>query len=97
MECPGEKGTTCGGPNAIQIYQNPNATPAPVQSADGLLGCIKDVPGRALPSLYQSSPDMTNDKCRSICKAGGFKYFGTEYGSEVSTLPFQVSSVETRS
>lgn len=81
-----------GGPNAIQIYENPNATAAPVQTSDGLIGCIWDVPGRALPELYQSAPDMTNAKCQSICKAGGFKYYGTEYGSEVSISSSNITS-----
>ena len=84
MPCSGDASSLCGGPNAIQIYSNPNSTPQPTQSSDGLIGCIWDVPGRALPELYQSAPDMTNDKCKSICQAGGFKYYGTEYGSEVS-------------
>ena len=32
--------------------------------------------------LFRSVPDLTNAKCQTACRAGGFNYAGTEYSQE---------------
>lgn len=51
------------------------------------LGCFKDqgdpqgTSGRDLSRFITSAPDMTGAQCVSLCRARGFPYAGTQYGS----------------
>ena len=86
MACSGDSTSTCGGPNALQLYQNPSlakvAAPATVINGFSSSGCIQEVAGRALTGLRVDYTDMTIDKCTTACAQAGFKLAGIEYGSE---------------
>lgn len=46
-------------------------------------GCYVDnAGGRSLPYGATFQGDLTNDKCRTACRAAGYIYAGTEYGGE---------------
>lgn len=62
----------------------PSSTSEPPSNETGWVsvGCYTDsVAGRTL-SNGVGVPDLTNAKCQAACKAGGFKYAGTEYAQE---------------
>jgi len=59
--------------------------------ADGVLqfiGCFKDqgdsfgTKGRDLDGLLIVSETMTNAKCADLCRAGGYRYAGTQVGKQ---------------
>jgi hypothetical protein len=80
MPCPGEPGTLCGGPNAIQLYTNPSVSAPVIKQVGGFrqAGCIQEVNGRALNETMTAGDDMTVEKCSTFCSGGGFKMFGLE-------------------
>jgi hypothetical protein len=92
MACASDSASSCGGSNAIQLYQNPSlapvAAPAPVAPPVIVIngfsssGCIQEVSGRALTGLRVDYTDMTIDKCTAACAQAGFKFAGVEYGQE---------------
>jgi hypothetical protein len=82
MACSGDSTQTCGGPNAIQIYQNPSLATNTVVNGFTSSGCIQEVSGRALTGASTSASNMTIEKCTSYCSGQRFKYAGVEYGSE---------------
>jgi hypothetical protein len=92
MACASDSTSSCGGSNAIQLYQNPSlapvAAPAPVAPPVIVIngfsssGCIQEVSGRALTGLRVDYTDMTIDKCTAACAQAGFKFAGVEYGQE---------------
>lgn len=87
MACAADSTSTCGGPNAIQLYTNAGNVkannPAPtVIGGYASSGCIQEVAGRALTGLRVDYTDMTIDKCTAACKDAGFKFAGVEYGQE---------------
>jgi len=98
MPCAGNSGEICGGPDAIQLFVNPNvaplvtstssATPAvsttPSITVNGYTsaGCIQEVVNRALPSARKDDPNMTLDMCTSYCFGLGYQMAGIEYGQE---------------
>lgn len=86
MPCAADSSSSCGGPNAIQLYSNPSlakaAAPVVVVNGYSSSGCIQEVSGRALTGLRVDYTDMTIDKCTTACKNAGFKYAGVEYGQE---------------
>lgn len=83
MGCSGDSTSLCGGPNAIQLYENPSLAPAATSLGGfGAKGCVQEVAGRALNGTSTSATDMTVDKCVSFCKDAGFTMAGVEYGDE---------------
>lgn len=84
MPCTGNRNSICGGPGALTLYENPSVNNYLALSSSGLrlVGCIKDVPGRALTGRKFDFVDMTIDQCTDACKDAGFKYAGAEHGSE---------------
>lgn len=46
------------------------------------LGCYTDSVGSRTLSVGMGVPDLTNARCQAACRAGGFKYAGTEYAQE---------------
>lgn len=96
MPCPGftPNPETCGGPSRLSLWSTsatpppttsfPPPAPAPGQSRPYLTGCITEPVGaRALSGRSAASPAaMTLAGCGAFCFGSGFKYYGTEYGSE---------------
>jgi hypothetical protein len=95
MKCKGNANQTCGGPNALSLFQNSLFTqpgnPATVkvtgQSTEfAYQGCFTDgVSGRALggsAAYYTSSNQMSVEMCVSACYTNGFSYAGVEYAGE---------------
>lgn len=92
MACASDSSSTCGGSNALQLYQNPSLAPAapstpvaaPAVVINGFTssGCIQEVANRALTGLRVDDPNMTIDTCTAACGKAGFKYAGVEYGTE---------------
>ncbi|KAI1814965.1 WSC-domain-containing protein [Poronia punctata] len=46
------------------------------------LGCINEVPGRALAGTSWADNDMTIERCQSYCKLNNFPLAGVEYSRE---------------
>ena len=92
MPCASDATSSCGGPNAIQLYSNPSlayVAPPPVVAPAPVVingftssGCIQEVAGRALTSLRVDYADMTIEKCTAACARAGYKLAGVEYGQE---------------
>ena len=90
-QCTGDKNTFCGGAATIDIYNNTAipAVPLPAvlrgSGTYGYKGCWTEVSGgRALGNFSTSADTMTPDSCRKTCLGKGLKWFGVEYGREVS-------------
>jgi hypothetical protein len=80
MPCSGNSNQICGGPNAINVYVNPDITPDTIQLPAGwtTYGVVSEGDnGRLLPVQLYSSPDNTIERCANDCAAAGY----------VSTLP----------
>ncbi|KAG4439545.1 hypothetical protein IFR05_004985 [Cadophora sp. M221] len=74
MACPGNSAEICGGGGRLSVYQ---VTPT-WQS----VGCYTDsTTARTLSATYNIAGN-TQEKCQAACQAGGFKYSGTEFGSQ---------------
>jgi hypothetical protein len=85
--CNGNSSEICGGNGHFSIYQDPTFPAEPVTIEDyDPVGCwTDDSPlGRALvyKQDHVSKPGMTTEDCLEACRAGGFPFAGTEYGSE---------------
>lgn len=87
LPCSGDKSQTCGGDNALSVWEDPtfSQTPEEVSESDyAAQGCYTDSgSGRALtwPAEIDGS-DLTPSKCIAACKEQGFAYAGTEYGGK---------------
>jgi len=46
------------------------------------LGCFKDQPQRDLDGLLAHGDNLTAAQCVATCRSGGFRFAGTQYGSE---------------
>ncbi len=46
------------------------------------LGCFADAQSRDLPAAFMSAGNMTPELCENHCRAEGFSYAGTQYGSQ---------------
>lgn len=89
MPCTGDSSSTCGGPNALNLYANKLYT-AP--SSPGVppgwqySGCVSDsVSNRTLTGARVNDNSLTIARCAAVCEsaAGGpFAYMGTEYSGE---------------
>jgi hypothetical protein len=86
MPCANDATSSCGGPNAIQLYSNSAlaiVAPAPtVVNGFTSSGCIQEVAGRALTGMRVDFADMTIEKCTSACGQAGYAIAGVEYGVE---------------
>lgn len=84
MPCAGDPLVTCGAGFRIEVYNITGYVPV-VKGPASLpeapyLGCFEDSGSRVLPGRALTSPSMTAAVCAEHC--AGFKYFGTEFGSE---------------
>lgn len=91
-QCGGDKNSYCGGQARIDIYNNTNIAPLPfpsIQKASGTYGhkgCYTELnQARALGNGSLSNDNMIPDVCRKYCLGRGMKWFGVEYGREVSS------------
>lgn len=86
MMCGGDSLALCGGPNALQLYQNPSyAVSNPMvdgYSGYKYQGCIQEVAGRALVGKFADQTDMTVETCIGSCYRAGYAYAALEYGSQ---------------
>ena len=86
MLCAGDNLSTCGGSNALQLFQNPSyALSNPmVDGYNGYKyqGCIQEVAGRALVGKFADQSDMTVETCIGSCYRAGYAYAALEYGSQ---------------
>ncbi|KAK5999297.1 hypothetical protein QM012_005622 [Aureobasidium pullulans] len=87
MLCPGDQTSYCGAGNRLNMYYSNNSTKAStdpmnvnVTGSYSFYSCYKDSP-RAL-SVSASSDSMSVDACQKLATAGGYTWFGTEYGRE---------------
>ncbi|KAL5614718.1 hypothetical protein BROUX41_004813 [Berkeleyomyces rouxiae] len=89
--CSGDSTQKCGGPSRLTLWHNPTmqvpSQPASVivaasSAAWSWLNCrTEGTSGRALTGAsFASGSSMTLESCAAFCD--GYKYFGTEYGSE---------------
>jgi hypothetical protein len=89
IPCGGNKTQTCGGSNAISLYNNTLYSPTRIVSpvivpgnsaiSYNYTGCFTDnVNGRALPVGPSSVSPITVEVCAGICFGQGMSYFGVE-------------------
>eukprot|EP00904_Undaria_pinnatifida_P008030 jgi/Undpi1/4357/HiC_scaffold_17.g07723.m1 len=70
--CAGDAAQTCGGYNAISVYEYLDYP---------FVGCFKDSSDRVLSGAAKlDDPAMTTEACAEFCE--GSPYFGTEFGQE---------------
>lgn len=87
MPCAGSSSDTCGGPNALSLYQNDRyvAPKRDVLSAAGWRyeGCFSDDVGERTLQGYRVNDDaLTLGGCAAVCDARGYGVMGTEYHGE---------------
>jgi hypothetical protein len=82
--CAGLTSTTCGGPNALQVYTNSNFK-ASSSGAYTNTGCVQEVDGRLLRGASIAGDNMTIETCTNFCQSQSFSIAGLEYGREVSS------------
>ncbi|WVF71809.1 hypothetical protein IAT40_006617 [Kwoniella sp. CBS 6097] len=83
MTCPGQPGTTCGGPSLLSLFKDSSLLYSLTQIGDwSKQGCIQEVAGRALNGASLVTNDMTLEKCTSFCSSKGFAFAGLEYATE---------------
>jgi hypothetical protein len=88
MPCAGDPTTTCGGPNALRVYDTYGVEyPTPVNGfpARGwyYYGCLTDTrTNRTVARRTLLSQPLTAASCMAACQAGGFTVSGLEYGNE---------------
>lgn len=83
--CAGDATQKCGGPNALNVFYNPDAQKPSVVLPAGWksYGTVDEGDnGRALSTLLYASDDNTNYKCATSCAAAGYTVAGTEYSAE---------------
>lgn len=74
MDCAGDSAQKCGGSNAIRIF---SAIPTWQNK-----GCYSDATNSRTLSTSLNLAGNTNKKCQDACAAAGYKYAGTEFGSQ---------------
>ncbi|KAF4963891.1 hypothetical protein FSARC_8144 [Fusarium sarcochroum] len=74
IDCPGNSAEKCGGSNAIQLFST-------VPTRIGL-GCYSDATNSRTLSKSLNIAGNTNKKCQEACAEAGYKYAGTEFGSQ---------------
>lgn len=91
VPCAGSDTELCGGGMLLNVW-GPASTvttspttaetsaPGPTVSGFSYEGCYSEVAGRALTGTQTFDPEMTVEKCASICASYGV--FGVEYGSQ---------------
>ncbi|KAJ5652587.1 WSC domain protein [Penicillium longicatenatum] len=74
IPCPANSAENCGGSNAINMFVT-----LPMWQSKG---CYSDTTlTRTLAASFNVA-GLTNEKCQATCKANGYVYSGTEYGSQ---------------
>ncbi|KAJ9127841.1 hypothetical protein QFC24_000125 [Naganishia onofrii] len=93
MPCSGSILLPCGGPYALDLYQNPSIAKA-VNEVTSAVGswkdsklCLQEVVGRALRGAAVSSPGMNVEYCLNYCGGLGFILAGVEYGESLAPKP----------
>jgi hypothetical protein len=89
MACAGDSTSTCGGYYYMNILSLPTTTTTVSAATTSYtsLGCYTDSGSpRLLTGASTTSSSMTAAVCSSYCSASGYKYFGTEYSTEVSSI-----------
>ncbi|CAN8105499.1 unnamed protein product [Discula destructiva] len=105
MACPGDSSETCGGYNAMYIYQ---ALPAPPDLPPGLInnytyapvGCYAEPTdgSRALGDFVFANSQVSMKTCADICGYANYPWFGLEYGNEcwcASSLSSKATPVDS--
>ncbi|ORX38365.1 hypothetical protein BD324DRAFT_578097 [Kockovaella imperatae] len=85
MKCANNAYESCGGPNALTLFNNPSLYPAAEVLPAGWVnsGCVTEaINGRALASYSISSSSMNHSMCIAACSSQGYKYAGVEYASQ---------------
>ncbi|KAK4686692.1 hypothetical protein P7C73_g3429, partial [Tremellales sp. Uapishka_1] len=88
MTCAGDSSKTCGGPDALEVFVNPNVLTATVALPSGWTrqGCIAESHGgRALTydaTSLITKGTMTGEACAQQCAQAGYTMAGTEYSSQ---------------
>ncbi|KAK4175772.1 WSC domain-containing protein [Triangularia setosa] len=87
MPCSGNSDEICGAGMRLNVYEFDSScdTEDPPTDISGYeyKGCYTDnVPQRVLGGITVTQPDMTLEKCAATCTAGGYPFFGVEYGAE---------------
>ncbi|KAK0736199.1 WSC domain-containing protein [Apiosordaria backusii] len=86
MPCSGNPDETCGAGMRLNVYEFDGSCdeepPADISGYE-YKGCYTDnVPQRVLGGITVTQQDMTLEKCAATCGAGGYSFFGVEYGAE---------------
>ncbi|KFZ02255.1 hypothetical protein V500_00331 [Pseudogymnoascus sp. VKM F-4518 (FW-2643)] len=74
MPCPGNGAELCGGSNVMNLYS--------VIPTFQNLGCYTDTTNSRTLRTSLNLGGNTNQKCQNACYNAGFKYSGTEFGSQ---------------
>lgn len=95
MPCNGNSTQTCGGPNAISMFQSTKYIEATNKvsvavsnstnsSSYGYVGCYNDAAGnkRTFDKYSFSNSAMTVEMCLNTCFSRGYSWAGTEYAGE---------------
>ncbi|KAK4202426.1 WSC domain-containing protein [Triangularia verruculosa] len=89
MPCSGNPDETCGGGMRLNVYEFDSACESDMEEPPAVIsgyeykGCYTDnVPQRVLSGITITDQDMTLEKCAVTCSAGGYVFFGVEYGVE---------------
>jgi hypothetical protein len=86
MACKGSGLQTCGGSNALSVFNNTafrgSQPPAKVGTWSYVSCFMEPQTGRALPDKLWSDPGMTAAKCTQYCQDAGYAWAGLEYGTE---------------
>jgi hypothetical protein len=75
----------CGGPTMVSLYDTKIAAAnagTGSNLAPGFLGCYNEGTSRTLSGYSYTSNSLTNKECIVSCGNLGFKYAGSEYGSQ---------------
>lgn len=84
MPCAGNAAETCGGGNALSVYQVAGQPITSASASTSNFGCFTDYypNSRALNGPSITTGDNTNESCQQFCTGQGYPYSGTEFGTE---------------
>lgn len=83
MACSGNSAETCGGSNALSIYNSTTLAPSSLQTAVGgwpYSGCWTDDANRVMTAVSANNQSVT--ACVSACQAQGYTQSAVEYGGQ---------------
>lgn len=84
MPCAGNSEETCGGSDALSVYNVGGTTLQTTGATAQSVGCFLDYypDSRALTGPSVQNGGNTNEFCQQLCTAQGYPYSGTEYSDE---------------